>query len=625
MGIPSYFVRVVKEIKHLLKPISSLGKPVHNLYMDCNGIIYDAVRVHDISDFKSTSACTKQDAYESAILQHVCDKISEYVAQVKPINRVFLTFDGVAPVAKMNQQRERRYRTWFTSEMEKQFTAVAPATTATKPVSIVESEENWSTACITPGTAFMNKLHVRMSEYVANKKRESSCSATISYPLFMLSSSKEPGEGEHKIFEFIRANPDTHRDQVTLVYGLDADLIMLALNHLHISNEIYLYRETPEFIQSVDSQLKPNEQYYVDIPYMSDCIARYMTSAATASKSNTNPKNPPINTSPICPIVKKHLVYDYIFMFFFMGNDFMPHFPSMNIRTTGPDTVMNAYNATFQNTITASAATDTDGTPPTKNRSFIHHSTGADPLRIHWANVREFVQCLAEMEHSRLVAEHTLRDKRGRMFSSGHQSERVVASVAPVAPVAPVAGDNNNNKHLHSTGVYGSVSELLIAKCKNATDMLHIPTKERGVEHYIAPQKQGWEQRYYAALFGEQITDRRCQAYCTNYLEGLEWTFQYYTRGCIDWRWRYSYAYAPLLEDLVRFVPVATSATSAPLISQKPKDPIQDTEQLLYVLPPAFQGALIPSRRDAIVPLKLSDVRFMWAYCKYFWEAHVVI
>ena len=608
MGIPSYFVRVVKEIKHLLKPISSLGKPVHNLYMDCNGIIYDAVRVHNISDFKSTGACTKQDAYETAILQHVCDKISEYVAQVKPVNRVFLTFDGVAPVAKMNQQRERRYRTWFTSEMEKQFTAVAPATTSVKPISIVESEENWSTACITPGTAFMNKLHTRMSEYVADKKREYACSASISYPhphpLFMLSSSKEPGEGEHKIFEFIRANPDTHRDQVTLVYGLDADLIMLALNHLHISNEIYLYRETPEFIQSVDSQLKPNEQYYVDIPYMSDCIARYMTASAKTKL--------PINTGPICPIVKKHLVYDYIFMFFFMGNDFMPHFPSMNIRTTGPDMVMNAYNATFQNTITASAATD--GTPPTKNRSFIHHSTGADPLRIHWANVREFVQCLAETEHSRLVAEHTLRDKRGRAFSSGHQSERVVA---------PVAGDNN--KHLHNTGTYDSASELLLAKCKSATDMLHIPTKERGVEHYIAPQKQGWEQRYYAALFGERITDRLCQTYCMNYLEGLEWTFQYYTRGCIDWRWRYSYAYAPLLEDLVRFVPTATTATSAPLISQKPKDPIQDTKQLLYVLPPAFQAVLIPSRRDAIAPLKLSDVRFTWAYCKYFWEAHVII
>ena len=605
MGIPSYFVRVVKEIKHLLKPISSLGKPVHNLYMDCNGIIYDAVRVHNISDFKSNGVCTKQDAYETAIIQHVCDKISEYVAQVKPIHRVFLTFDGVAPVAKMNQQRERRYRTWFTSEIEKQFDLVTQTHPKTKPTSIVESEETWTTACITPGTAFMNKLHARMLDYVSDKRQQQQQQQQQNAPTYMLSSSKEPGEGEHKIFEFIRANPESHRHQVTLVYGLDADLIMLALNHLHISNEIYLYRETPEFIQSVDSQLKPNEQYYVDIPYMSDCIARYMTTTTTittASKPNNS------NVTPICPIVKKHLVYDYIFMFFFMGNDFMPHFPSMNIRTTGPDTVMSAYNATFQNTLT----------PVTANRSFIHHSIGTPPThassslpRIHWANVREFVKCLAENEHSRLVAEHTLRDKRGRVFSSGHQCERVVAS--------------SGSSHLHSTGAYDSVSELLLAKCKSATDMLHIPTKERGIEHYIAPQKEGWEQRYYAALFGEQITDRRCQAYCMNYLEGLEWTFQYYTHGCIDWRWRYNYAYAPLLEDLVRFVPTVTTATSAPLISQKPKDPIQDTEQLAYVLPPAFQAALIPSRDNAIVPLKLSDVRFTWAYCKYLWEAHVII
>jgi 5'-3' exonuclease len=604
MGIPSYFVRVVKEIKHLLKPISSLGKPVHNLYMDCNGIIYDAVRVHSISDFKSTGGCTKQDAYETAILQHVCDKISEYVAQVNPTQRVFLTFDGVAPVAKMNQQRERRYRTWYTLEMEKQI-ELAAAGGASKPISIIESDESWSTACITPGTAFMNKLHTRMSEYVADKKGDASCSASTSYPRYILSSSREPGEGEHKIFEFIRANPDSHRDQVTLVYGLDADLIMLALNHLHISNDIYLYRETPEFIQSVNSQLKPNEQYYVDIPYMSDCIARYMTASSTPTTTTTTNSK----TANICPVVKKHLVYDYIFMFFFMGNDFMPHFPSMNIRTTGPDTVMHAYNATFQNTLN----------PVTANRSFIHHSANdvdasPSPLRIHWENVRAFVQGLADVENARLVAEHALRDKRGRSFSAGHQSERVVSS-----------NINSSQQHLHNTGAYGSVSELLLSKCKSATDMLHIPTKERGIEHYIAPQKQGWEQRYYMALFGEQITDRRCQTYCTNYLEGLEWTFQYYTRGCIDWRWRYKYAYAPLLEDLVRFVPTATTATSAPLISQKPKDPIQDTEQLAYVLPPVFQAALIPSRRDAIVPLKLSDVRFTWAYCKYFWEAHVII
>lgn len=618
MGIPSYFVHVVKTIKRIVKPLSALRKGVHNLYMDCNGIIYDAVRVLKVSDYK------KQDAYEAAILQHVCDKIAEYVQQVKPSNRVFLTFDGVAPVAKLNQQRERRYKTWYTAEIEKEIErkqgVVASAALA------VDREYSWTTACITPGTRFMDKLHSRMSEYVATSAESTATdvggssggsSNSSSRPAeYMLSSSREPGEGEHKIFEFIRANPDAHRDQVTLVYGLDADLIMLTLNHLHISRGIYLYRETPEFIQSIDSQLKPNEQYYMDIPHMSDCIARYMTSGSASDGASADVD--PAIAIKICPTVKKHLVYDYIFMFFLMGNDFMPHFPSMNIRTTGPDTVMNAYKITFQNTLVQQQ----QPTAIRVNRSFIHIDDGsANALRINWDSVRDFMQCLAEVEHSRLLAEHTLRDKRARMGPSGSYERATLMDAHDNHPAA-----------LHSTGAYNSISEMLVAKCKTATDVLHIPSKERGLEHYIAPQRQGWEERYYMALFGERVTDRRCQAYCINYLEGLEWTFQYYTRGCVDWRWRYKYSYAPLLVDLVRFIPVNNSII---LLEPKPKDPIRDMEQLRYVLPPAFQSALIPADpvdasgssglSVAATPFGLDDVHFKWAYCKYFWEAHIVL
>jgi 5'-3' exonuclease len=620
--------------------------------MDCNGIIYDAVRVHTMSDFKASGAFTKQDMYERAILNHVCDKITEYVAQVKPTNRVFLTFDGVAPVAKLNQQRERRYKTWFTSEMEREFekpTASAGAgACAVTPVPVMRNEDSWTTACITPGTTFMSKLHERMSEYVDTQKRnkcDASASAALHshLPDFMLSSSSEPGEGEHKIFEFIRENPVSHRDQTTMVYGLDADLIMLTLNHLHISNGIYLYRETPEFIQSVDARLKPNEQYYMDIPYMAECIARYMTTATiTGTSTSTSGGAGAAKCVEIPPAVKKHLVYDYIFMFFMMGNDFMPHFPSMNIRTTGPDTVMNAYKITFQNTLSISNG----GT----NRSFIRKARDNGDtlatLAIDWASVRDFVQCLSEVEHQNLIAEHTLRDKRARATSSGFRYEPVTTTTTTnttTTTTNTTTTTGPNNALLHTIGNYGSQCELLLAKCKNATDMLHIPSKERGIEHYIAPVKSGWEQRYYLALFGEKITDRRCQEYCINYLEGLEWTFQYYTRGCVDWRWRYKYAYPPLLADLVRFIPTDTvAAAPTVLLAHKPKDPIQPVDQLRYVLPPAFQSALIPVPVSASVSasvsspapvpvpvpvptLRLTDVRFKWAYCKYFWEAHIVL
>ena len=51
----------------------------------------------------------------------------------------------------------------------------------------------------------------------------------------------------------------------TIIYGMDADLIMLSLNHLKYCNSIYLYRETPIFINSLDSTLDKNETYLLDI------------------------------------------------------------------------------------------------------------------------------------------------------------------------------------------------------------------------------------------------------------------------------------------------------------------------------------------------------------------------
>ena len=93
---------------------------------------------------------------------------------------------------------------------------------------------------------------------------------------FIFSGSDEPGEGEHKLFQHIRDNEKQHQKQVTVIYGLDADLIMLCLNHLRISKQIYLYRETPEFVKSINSSIDPNESYLLDIPLLSQEIILQM-------------------------------------------------------------------------------------------------------------------------------------------------------------------------------------------------------------------------------------------------------------------------------------------------------------------------------------------------------------
>ena len=88
----------------------------------------------------------------------------------------------------------------------------------------------------------------------------------------MVSSSKVPGEGEHKIFEHIRSQQAEHRDVVTVIYGLDADLIMLTLNHMHVSQKLLLFRETPHFIRHLDKDLDPETLYCLDIPELAYAI-----------------------------------------------------------------------------------------------------------------------------------------------------------------------------------------------------------------------------------------------------------------------------------------------------------------------------------------------------------------
>ena len=85
-------------------------------------------------------------------------------------------------------------------------------------------------------------------------------------------------------------------------------------------------------------------------------------------------------------------VEDYIFLCFFLGNDFMPHFTSVNIRTGGVDKMLNAYKATIGST----------------------NENLTNGRQIYWANVRKLVKHLADLEEENFKAESALRDKRER-------------------------------------------------------------------------------------------------------------------------------------------------------------------------------------------------------------------
>jgi len=513
MGIPSYFSYIVKNHSNIIRQLSSNPIKVDNLYLDCNSIIYDAVYKMNVTVMTENASID--------IINRVIQNIKEYINLLNPSNCVFIAFDGVAPVAKLEQQRSRRFKSLYQNSLSKSlFKNTSP--------------DPWNTTAITPGTMFMKMLDEKMISAFNDPSK-------FNFNSLIISGTSSYGEGEHKIFKYIRDYPLEHFDKNTIIYGLDADLIMLSINHLPISPNIFLFRETPEFIKSINSELEPNESYLLDIPELARIITLDMN-----------------NGNELTTEQQKNRIYDYIFMCFFLGNDFMPHFPAVNIRTGGVDKMIQAYKATIGNT----------------------NDNLTDGKIIFWKNVRKMVQFLAENELEFLKKEHKIRDRREKN---------------KLPDITPEDKMNNFN---------------------------NIPSFERSVEKFINPYKDNWQRRYYKTLFDVEIDEHRCKQICTNYLEGLEWNMKYYTSGCPDWRWCYNYNYPPLLTDLLQFIPYFNTQFIENKEDHPVTDLVQLCyvlpRQSLQFLPEKLYKALIKQHLD----LYKVECEFSWAYCKYFWESH---
>jgi len=520
MGIPSFFSYIIKNYPNIIQKFISNSFKVDNLYLDCNSIIYDVYSKIEFDKLKLNETVT------ISIIKNVISKIEEYISIIQPSQTVIIAFDGVAPVAKLEQQRGRRYKSWYQNEM-------------TRMILKKEKDDPWNTTAITPGTKFMSELNDLITKHFNEQSLTKFKVSNI-----IVSGSNSVGEGEHKLFEYIRNNPEKHFKETTIIYGLDADLIMLSINHLHYSPNIYLFRETPHFIQSIDSSLEANANYFLDIPELTKAIITYMN-----------------NDNEIDLIQDKNKVYDYVFLCFFLGNDFLPHFPALNIRTGGVDKMMNAYRETIGKTN--------------------EHLT--DGKTIYWNNVRKVIQQLANLEEEFIIKEHRKRSTR---------SPYCIPDSTP---------EEKLNK------------------------FVSIPSYEREMEQYINPLKPYWQTRYYRGLFGinSDSNNEQKRDIAINYLQGLEWTMKYYSIGCPDWRWRYKYNYPPLLQDLIKYIPVFETE----FVPFKPANPVTEFVQLCYVLPRSSLSLLPNKLYNEFIRRYdhwyKGNCDFVWAYCRYFWESHV--
>lgn len=160
---------------------------------------------------------------------------------VKPTKVLYLAIDGVAPRAKMNQQRSRRFRSAKEAETSASEALARANYMSTTPSTATSDINRFDSNCITPGTDFMLKLTFAIQKWVAYK--QTTDAFWMNGADVIISGPDVPGEGEHKVMDFIRETRQAVETGVAteqqqhywqphythILYGLDADLIMLGL------------------------------------------------------------------------------------------------------------------------------------------------------------------------------------------------------------------------------------------------------------------------------------------------------------------------------------------------------------------------------------------------------------
>ncbi|GMP81576.1 hypothetical protein CsSME_00036238 [Camellia sinensis var. sinensis] len=574
-----------------------------NLYLDMNGIIHPCFHPED-----RPSPTTFDEVF-----QCMFDYIDRLFVMVRPRKLLFMAIDGVAPRAKMNQQRSRRFRAAkdaadaaaeegrLREEFEREGRKLPPK----------QESQTCDSNVITPGTEFMAVLSIALQYYIHLRLNNDPGWKSVKV---ILSDANVPGEGEHKIMSYIRLQrnlPGYDPNTRHCLYGLDADLIMLALathevhfsilrevvftpgqqdkcflcgqaGHLAADCEGKAKRKAGDFDEKGDADVVPKKPYqFLNIWTLREYLEYEMRIP-----------NLPFEFDFEC------IVDDFIFMCFFVGNDFLPHMPTLEIR----EGAINLLLAVYKKELRAMGGYLTDGSKPNLSR------------------VEHFIQAVGLYEdkifqkRARLHQRQAERIKRGK--AQAKRGDDVEPQVKPesLVPVAHFRGSrlasgpspspyqqtgsnysspnsmsvrngcqkqfgSYDNKQTHvraqkaarttsgatvgaaiveaenslETDVHENKEELKIKLKELLREKSDVFNSENPEQDKVKLGEPGWKERYYEEKFSaktpEEVEMIRKDV-VLKYTEGLCWVMHYYYEGVCSWQWFYPYHYAPFASDI---------------------------------------------------------------------------
>ena len=269
MGIPSYYKKLIDNIPGLI----TKEQTVDWLFMDFNCLIYHCLYRDDTPIYPGNLL---KDEWENEFINCIITYCLKVIKEVSPTVGVFIAIDGVVPMAKMRQQRLRRFKSVWAEKLD-----------GTK----------WDKNSITPGTLFMAKLKQRLAHMISTHEN------------WMLSASDEPGEGEHKIMAQWRKG--IYKGNYA-IYGLDADLIVLSmLGHECCNlNNIWLFREEMNAGKIMYDSFGEEIFNWFSI----NALKKWLATKCT---------------------LKRSFILNYCFALSILGNDFLPSSLGLKMRDDG--------------------------------------------------------------------------------------------------------------------------------------------------------------------------------------------------------------------------------------------------------------------------------------------------
>ena len=458
MGVPGFFMWLMKQYKNKKFVFAKGSKDKTHSVNNIDWFLIDMnCMIHPVC-FKTLAEITNHldnNALENRMYNKIIEYLESTIAHALPRKGIYIAIDGVAPVAKMKQQRLRRYKSINDYNLYKNLRKKY-----NKPEPLY-----WSNSCITPGTQFMKKLNNRIQEwsieYAIKNKLE-----------IIFSSSDIPGEGEHKLLQFIRTKSDLENlNLYYAIYGLDADLIFLALSTN--LNGIYLMREGKIFTHDTVDGFN-----FVSIEIMKECIIDTMITNIDL-----------INSINSINIDTNRLIVDFIFICYLMGNDFLPHLPSLNIYDGAISVLIKKYGETFIDTL-----------------DYIINKNKDD---INTNIFYNYINRLASIEESSLK----------KIFTTKKFSH-------------PCISEDPYDIEVH--------------RIENMKFKVNDPI-QLGSDSLINGRNRYYNY-YYHTIDSENESFSKNMV--SHYMLGLKWVTCYYFNKCPDWNWYYPYDHPPFLTDI---------------------------------------------------------------------------